>query len=342
MPNAQKLPREHSEMDEHHLLTFKQSVPWWFRPSLRETPFAVTDFIADIRGRLERSISRANPAMGRIFQSRRKLAQAFSYRAARDSACFAKTGYGKEEYVNFMQGTLDVMHRAKRMGIPEGDPQFGNIGTSSKEHTSGRPIFLVDLTADEKKLVDWLKRRENITSVFDDDELRKYVSRYPSTRYVLYATRLRQNITEVLQAVPDMSLDEEWREACVDLCINEMITIGEENQQKALAGIVDDDPGESYLSAEPQNVIDHYVAPRRGDATALRSCLSLLERVFAAKASEGDLEAMQAYVQEWNTITKKLDIAPNERATGGIASLAITCAAEQPSEIRRWLGPLSS
>lgn len=343
-PSFQSLPCDHAEMDEHHLLAFKESNPWWIRPTLRETPYKITDFVADIRGNIETAMSNVDPKMGCIFKVRRIFAQSFGYRAARDSASRAKTGYGADNYVDFMDGTVGMIKRAKRFGIPEGDPLYGKYGIASREHVSGKGIGLVDLTTDEKKLVEWLHQKPNIDAIFQSQELTNYMSRHPSSRVILYMVDLRKKIADIVTSVAGTAdeLDPQWRTECVDLCIDDMARIVGDKQQQEVDMLLDGQSSQDCFYGDPDEVIKKYIQPYKGFPEKQKLTLSLLEQLFVVKAHDRDISAIQKYVTEWNAITKKMDIAPNERPTGGLATLTLKCAFDNTEQVKAWLGPNDS
>lgn len=340
MSKPQPLPKDRQEFDYHHFQTFKHNLPWWFRPTNEPIQkFAPIDFIADVRGRMERSMKRQDPEMARIFKDRRILAQSFSYRIARDTASIAKTGYGADTCKEFLSGTVDMMHRAQRMGIPQGDPLYGNYGMASKEHTTGRTIYLNDLTIPEKKLVAWLNTPEVFDAVFSDSELTKYMERSPGIRYVSYATDLRKKIWQTLGDAPVSEFQNEWRGDCVDLCIDEILKIRAARQQSDVDALVGDEMSGKILAMDTDDVVRDHITPVLHDKEKGMQALSVLEQLFVVAADQKDLERMQRLVGTWNAITEKHDIAPNERPSGGLAALMVKCAFENSEGVKHFLGP---
>ncbi len=324
----------------HHLHTFRNHVPWWFRQT--QTPqveFTVTDFVADIRGRLERSIKRQDDGMGRIFKDRRIFSQSFAYSTAQYSASWIKTGYGREAYEERMHSAVDMMRRARRFAITQGDPLYGNYGKLSKDLGTGQSLYLNDLTGPEKKLVAWLHNEGNMSTVLFDQELSRYTQADPSLRCVRYSFDLRKKIWDIVDRQDNNGLDQKWREECVDMCIDQLIKMAGERQQATVDELVGGQTSGDVLSMDAQKVIDTYIRPNIHEKEKAVQSLSLLEQMFAVASEEKDIDRIKLLVGEWNDILRTHDIAPNQRPTGGVAGLTIVCAAEKIQGIKEWLGP---
>lgn len=326
-------------MDGSHMVAFSNDMPWWVRPMQNETDLTVPDFVNDVRGRLERSIGRADKGMGQIFKSRRVFAQAFSYKAARNSANLVKSGYGVETFMEHMQHGAGMMHKAKRIGFPKGDPLYGKYGSPSQDRSSGQSIYLQDLTGPERKLASWLKDPSTIEEVFSDSELRRYTAKDPATRCVFYAIDLRKKLWKIIGDESDNNFDASWRDECVGACIDHLIALTEKRQDQHVEDIIGQDGATEALSMNASDAIEKYVRPQTlNRETAIKS-LSLLEQMFVIAAENGDLDEIQIILQMWNEITQAQEIAPNSRPSGGVAGLTIKCRAENIPGVIDWLGP---
>lgn len=299
----------------------------------------MTDFVADIRGRLERSIKRQDNDMGKIFKDRRIFARSFAYSTAQYSASWIKSGYGREAYEERMHRAVDMMKRAKRFAITKGDPLYGNYGKLSKDLVTGQSLYLNDLTVPEKELVAWLHDTGNMSSVLSDQELNRYTQRDPSLQCIEYATDLRKKIWGIVDCKDDNDSDTQWRDECVEMCIDQLLRMADERQQSTVDALVGGQISGDVLSMDAQEVIDTYIRPNIHDKIKAVQSLSLIEQMFMVASEANDVDSIVLLVEVWNKILSTHDIAANERPTGGVAGLTIKCAAERIHGIKEWLGP---
>lgn len=336
MHTLKPLPENHEQMDGHHMHTFRHNLPWWIRPIQSRSEYSIPDFVGDVRGRITKVIDRSDSAMGRIWKERKILPQTFSYRIARDSANIVKTGYSQDDFLQFMKETLGVMKRCQRYGIPSGDPLFGKYGVCSKEHSSGQPIYLNDLTSSEKQLVNWLLEGSRFRDLMHNEEFAHYTSRSPETHFVLFSPDFRKKMWGVLDGV--VTDDESWRKKCVNLAVDELFKIGGVTQQSRANELTKDlayDP----LTVDPRKAMNDVIQPNISNAEKKDACFALMEQLMAVAATEHNLENLRAVIDVWNTLMGIHNIASCERPTGGLAAVIAKCAGDSANEVQRWLGP---
>ncbi|MAE68387.1 MAG: hypothetical protein QF793_01000 [Candidatus Peribacteraceae bacterium] len=341
MQKPKPLPKNGAEFDTQHLHTFKHYVPWWFRQTqTSQEEFTVTDFVADIRGRLERSIKRQNKEMGRIFKDRRIFSRSFAYSTAQYSASWIKPGCGMGVYEERMYSAVDMMRKSRRFAITQGDPLYGgDYGTLSSDRNTGQSLYLNDLTVPEKELVAWLHDTGNMSAVLSDQELNRYTQVDSSLQCISYAVDLRKKIWEIIDCQDNNGFDQQWRGECVDMCIDQLLTMAEDRQQSTIDDLVGEQTSGKVHSMGAQEVIDTYIRPNMHEKEKAVQSLSLLEQMFAVASEEKDIDRIIMLVEVWNEILRTHDIASNQRPTGGVAGLTIKCAAENIQGIKEWLGP---
>lgn len=334
-----KLPSDQAELDKNHLRVFANKLPWWFRPTLRESKFTVTDFISNVRGRLERNINTEDPAMKRIFSDRWKLAQHIAFRSVRDSASVAKVPGlgGKDAYTEWMQRSVEQMHKAKRFGIPQGDPLFGKYGTATREKTTGDTLYLVDLTALEKKLVQWLQNPDIAQKVFGGGEMWRYAEAASSVGTVTYASEFRTKIWDIVAGQTDESLDAPWREECVGLCIDQLDSFGGDRMMAKTdildkVGIAGD-----LLSADPQEVLTKVIDTQIHNPASVEACFALMEQMVAMAAEAKNDTLIQEIAKRWGRGFSSHDLACCDYPAAGVAGLTAKCAVENIGMLKQWM-----
>lgn len=343
-PEYTQPPEDHTEFDEHQMLVFRKSMPWWIRPTRRSTDLTVHDLIGHTRDAFSGAIGELDVRMGKIFadtSSRRSRAfgGSMSYRIGRDSASYVKSGYGTESYLQFMRESFSFTKTARRFGIPHGDPLYGKHGNLTREKASGRMIYVDDLSTEQNKLMQWLMQSSRIEDVFAQPQMDQLREGSGSARVILYMKNLRQQIWDIVgNLTQDDYYKPGWREECVGLAIEELVKVAGDRQQAAVNELLGKNADKPFFMSATE-VVQQFIRPNTSDTKQAEQALSLLEQMFAMNAEERNVEALKAFVAEWNKIMEALDLAPNERPTGGLATLMVKCAVDSPDEVRRWIGP---
>jgi len=340
MPPPNKLPKDQAEFDENHLRVFAKDLPWWFRPTMSQSEHTVTDFVTNVHGRIERNIKGEDEDMKRIFSDRRKFAQHLSFRAARESAAIAKvpTMGSTDAYLERMQQSVDQMNRSQRFGIPEGDPLYGKYGTAAKERTTGKTLFLMDLTIQEKKLVAWLKKPEVLKSIMGGGEMWRYTELDPQTRVLNFFPEFRAKIWDIVDGQTDNSFDAEWREGCVVECVDQIEkTAGD--RIMGLAESLDRHGIEGdLLQADPAEVLTKVIDKEMHKPASIQGCLSLMEQMLSIAALEKNIGTITAIASRWQDLNKQHNLAACDHPAGGLAGLTAKCAAENIDMLKFWMG----
>jgi hypothetical protein len=307
---------------------------------MSQSEYTVTDFIANVHGRIERNIKGENPEMQKIFFDRRKFAQHLSYRAARESAAIAKVPGmgGTEAYTERMQQSVDNMHRGRRYAIPEGDPLFGNYGTSSTEHTTGKQLYLVDLTVAEKKLVAWLKNSATLQSVVAEGEMWCYTQLEPNTRVLNFFPEFRTKIWDIVDGQTDNSFEAPWREECVIECVDQIEKTGGDRIQTNTATLDQHGIEGDLLQADPEEVLSKVIDREKSNPSSIAGCLSLMEQMLSIAALEKNKDVIKEIARRWQELNHHHNLAACDHPVGGLVGLMAKCAAENIDMLQFWMG----
>ncbi len=339
-PQFKEVPRDHAELDAHHMLTFKHAAPWWLRSKLHETQFTVQDFVHDVRERTYRAVKRTAPQHASVIKSRHIFANALGYRIAKESATRAKPGYGMESFADFLRGNCAYASRQEHIALPEGDPQFASYGEMRPNKSGEGFLKIIKMNRQEQGCMRWLGKEGGMEAVLGDDELWKYREASEEASFILYAPQYRRNMFEIVDPLDEFKIYEnDWRDKCFEASVGQIETMRGAGIHSDLVALnIEDDA----LEMPVDTLIQQKLQPLLNDETAKRQLLSYLEFACIQKTEEKNYDYLKRLIDLWRDIATSLNIAPNERPIIGVLQILVHASTGNKDAIMRLLGPKNS